>query len=47
MKRLTASKSTAVDDEPPAQSLGFTSSSSISQSGLIKSALPANEDRAL
>jgi hypothetical protein len=39
-------ESTAVaDNEPLAQSVCFRSSSSISQSGLTRSQLPANDDR--
>jgi hypothetical protein len=46
LNRSTAVKSTVVaDHEPPAQSFGFNNSSSISQSGLIRSGFPANEDR--
>jgi hypothetical protein len=46
LNRLTASKSTAVaGNDPVTQSLGFTSSSSISQSGLMRSEFPANEDK--
>jgi len=46
LNRLTASKSTAVaENDQPAQSRARNSPSSISQSGLIKSGLPANDDR--
>jgi hypothetical protein len=42
---LTASKSTAAaGNERPAQSLARSSPSSISQSGLMSNALPANDD---
>jgi hypothetical protein len=43
---LTASKSTDVgENETPAQSLGRSRPSSMSQSGLTRSALPANDER--
>jgi hypothetical protein len=46
LKRLTASKSTVVgENEQPSQSVARNSPSSISQSGLIRSGLPANDDR--